>query len=825
MTVRTITLYSYKGGTGRTLLAANLAVFAAQLGRRVVIIDFDLEAPGLGYKLPVAPTDRCAGLVGWLGDALAAGQAPPDLDGYLLSVDVGRRLHPGGWLRYMPAGRAPSLNYFQDLERLHFDARLNDGSAITALLELQRQIESDLGAELLFIDARTGITASNRVTTRVLADEVVVLTLNSEEQLGGTRSVLRSLQPLHSVRTENPIKLHVVASRIGPRPGGLSPFVRTDDDEEQGRRIVEFLNEPASPLSSSLSIDRIHLLHTEINLLHREYISLAEVGDHTRTATHIDYMRLARVLLGEDVSAVAAEMFESYRAAGDAVGLMETARLFADKDVIVEGAAGVQRADADSALPPTLEQVETLRILAAVDDGQLPALAVALVRLDIALGELGRRDEGLAAIEEATTMYRQLAEANATAYLPDLAMSLNNLSARLGELGRRDEGLAAIEEATTIYRRLAEANPAAFSPNLATSLNNLSVDLGELGRGEEGLAAIEESTSIRRRLAEADPTTYRPHLATSLNNLSNRLGELGRGEEGLAAIEEATAIHRRLADAKPALYLPDLAMSLNNLSGRLGELGRGEEGLAVIEEATTIRRRLVEANPAVYLPDLAASLNNLSGRLGGLGRREEGLAAIEEAATIYRRLAEANPAAYLPDVAMSLNNLSVRLGELGRREEGLAAVEEATVICRRLAEVNAAAYLPRLAGFLNNLSNRLGEMGRREGGLAPIEEATTIYRRLAEANPAAYLPDLAMSLNNLSVNLGELGRREEGLTAIEEATTIYRRLAEANSAAYLPDLAMSLDNLADLLELAEDVARAGKYRAEAKEIQARLLAG
>ncbi|MFG3602529.1 tetratricopeptide repeat protein [Micromonospora chersina] len=81
-----------------------------------------------------------------------------------------------------------------------------------------------------------------------------------------------------------------------------------------------------------------------------------------------------------------------------------------------------------------------------------------------------------------------------------------HLSIRLSETGRRDEALAAIEEAATTYRRLADANPAAYLPNLAASLNNLSVDLGEAGRRDEALAAIEEAATIRRQLADANPS-------------------------------------------------------------------------------------------------------------------------------------------------------------------------------------------------------------------------------------------------------------------------------------------------------------------------------
>src|SRR4051812_23386231 len=44
---RIYTFYSYKGGTGRTMALANVAWILASAGRRVLTIDWDLEAPGL----------------------------------------------------------------------------------------------------------------------------------------------------------------------------------------------------------------------------------------------------------------------------------------------------------------------------------------------------------------------------------------------------------------------------------------------------------------------------------------------------------------------------------------------------------------------------------------------------------------------------------------------------------------------------------------------------------------------------------------------------------------------------------------------------------
>src|SRR6267378_2203150 len=44
---RIITFYSYKGGTGRSMALANVAWILASQGNRVLMVDWDLEAPGL----------------------------------------------------------------------------------------------------------------------------------------------------------------------------------------------------------------------------------------------------------------------------------------------------------------------------------------------------------------------------------------------------------------------------------------------------------------------------------------------------------------------------------------------------------------------------------------------------------------------------------------------------------------------------------------------------------------------------------------------------------------------------------------------------------
>ncbi|MCL2788039.1 MAG: tetratricopeptide repeat protein [Micrococcales bacterium] len=206
--------------------------------------------------------------------------------------------------------------------------------------------------------------------------------------------------------------------------------------------------------------------------------------------------------------------------------------------------------DLDSAIP---ERVTVLRPLAAsvfdraltILDTQETApsdLSDLLVNASVRFGEVGRREEGLAAIKRAVTVYEELAAKAPDAFLPDLAMSLNNLSADLGKLGRREEGLAASQRAVTIYEELAAKAPDAFLPDLAMSLNNLSVRLGKLGRRKEALAAIQRAVTIRENLAARWPEAFAQDLALSLRNAARAYRALGRESEALEQEEAARRV-------------------------------------------------------------------------------------------------------------------------------------------------------------------------------------------------------------------------------------------------------------------------------------------
>src|SRR5437867_12286372 len=81
---RIITVYSYKGGTGRSMAVANVAWILASQGKRVLVIDWDLEAPGLHrYFHPFIDDKELSaspGLIDFLVNFAEAARAPHDVE-------------------------------------------------------------------------------------------------------------------------------------------------------------------------------------------------------------------------------------------------------------------------------------------------------------------------------------------------------------------------------------------------------------------------------------------------------------------------------------------------------------------------------------------------------------------------------------------------------------------------------------------------------------------------------------------------------------------------------------------------------------------------
>jgi hypothetical protein len=301
--VKTVIFYSYKGGTGRSLLLANTAHYLARLGHRVVAVDFDFEAPGLHYKLNIIPpTQRTVDMVperGAVDYLLAAAQderPPESLLDYVVPVPL--PLGTNGSLHLMPAGAAPTGEYWKALTTLlRQDLFTNpEGSGLAAFLELKARIEEELQADFLLIDSRTGVTELAGVTTTILADKVVCLLLANRESQIGARAVLRSLRHAPRLAGQSPIEIISVLSRVPER------------DNVTVQEVLSFLNAPGPTHEDTLTLEQVFVLRTDTELARGEKLYLDSGGSRARSPLHEDYLALMGKLVETDPGQIAAEL-------------------------------------------------------------------------------------------------------------------------------------------------------------------------------------------------------------------------------------------------------------------------------------------------------------------------------------------------------------------------------------------------------------------------------------------------------------------------------------------------------------------------------------
>src|SRR5262249_19555615 len=97
-----VTFYSFKGGVGRSTSLAFVANLLTARGHRVVMIYFDLEAPGLSFAHPAeASVSNTYGVLDYIYQRyITPGQDMPKIDACIRQINTPGR----GELYLIPAG-------------------------------------------------------------------------------------------------------------------------------------------------------------------------------------------------------------------------------------------------------------------------------------------------------------------------------------------------------------------------------------------------------------------------------------------------------------------------------------------------------------------------------------------------------------------------------------------------------------------------------------------------------------------------------------------------------------------------------------------------
>jgi cellulose biosynthesis protein BcsQ len=247
-----ITFYSYKGGAGRSMALANMAVLLAKWGYKTLIADWDLDAPGLenhfknyGDKRQFTyakgereldfrevPSEKglvelLLGLFGKSGNYELMGESE-HWQNYVISIKLIQSI--GGSFDLITAGER-SDGYFSHVEDLNDKLRKGTGS-----IEYLRE-EWKKKYDLILIDSRTGVTDIGGICTIQMPDILLFFLTSTFQALEGTKDIARRIKRAREESPWDRYKLITVpvASRFGDWD--------TQQTDEWLRRCAEVLQD------------------------------------------------------------------------------------------------------------------------------------------------------------------------------------------------------------------------------------------------------------------------------------------------------------------------------------------------------------------------------------------------------------------------------------------------------------------------------------------------------------------------------------------------------------------------------------------------------
>jgi len=545
------TFYSFRGGVGRTMAMLNAGWVLARTGSRVLLIDFDLEAPGLTRL--IARQDLFAGAaesVPGMADIIvqlldrpdewafhADKPLPIDLSPYLRELKL-----PDPKFDWLPRGRLALISagaeagYEGRLARIHTEqfTQLHAGFAARFREALLKSGQFDY----ILIDARTGFSDEAYIACRYLCDRLVVLTGLNDQNIEGTGRFLSKV---------------AAWSEKEPRPRNIILIASPVPEHEEELKAQRFAQAKArlAELSGAKPEFALQLPYHPRLSLYEELI----VERFPQSGLAREYQQLAGMLRG---------------AAQDSL-----------RDWSHRGTEAITHGDMEAALAAA-------RRAAAIDatQGNVQFLQVGLTAT-----RLGRHQDARAAFEQALASSRELADSQG------ISASLYGIAGLDYLQGRYSEARCGYEQSLAIDRQLGDRAGTGRILHQLAELDRIE------GRYAEAWRHYQEALAFFRELGDRREISVTLQRLAEIDRLDGRYAEAQRG------FDEALAILRELGDPR------EIAMTRLDLeTARAQEdAGPGLAALmAVVEEARQCPDPIVAARSYLRLGEVLRQRGELS---------------------------------------------------------------------------------------------------------------------------------------------------------------------------------------------------------------------
>lgn len=197
--VPTAVAFSVKGGVGRSTAFAMFAWHLARKGYNVLVVDLDLEAPGIGTML-LRELPRL-GLIDWLAETLGG-----NAEGSLLANSIA--VSPvsddsEGSVSVLPAYGSDSRQYLSKLGRV-YGQTLSDDGRIIGLAErldmlLEKVMHLSVPPDVVLLDSRAGLHDIGSAVVTRLGAEAFLFARNDHQDWWAYRQLFDHLRKSRSV--------------------------------------------------------------------------------------------------------------------------------------------------------------------------------------------------------------------------------------------------------------------------------------------------------------------------------------------------------------------------------------------------------------------------------------------------------------------------------------------------------------------------------------------------------------------------------------------------------------------------------------------------
>lgn len=176
-------IHSFRGGTGKSNITANLATTVASHGKRVAIIDTDIQSPGIHVLFGINEEDMTHSLNDYLWSKCSITEAAYNVTPEPIES-------AGGTVFLIPCSIKAG-----EIARI-----LNEGYSVMMLNEGLKKLCVELNLDYLFIDTHPGLNKETLLSFAISNALLIILRPDSQD-FQGTAVTLQVAQKLDTPRT------------------------------------------------------------------------------------------------------------------------------------------------------------------------------------------------------------------------------------------------------------------------------------------------------------------------------------------------------------------------------------------------------------------------------------------------------------------------------------------------------------------------------------------------------------------------------------------------------------------------------------------------